>query len=240
MAAIFSRKIIFVFLIALAVLFGILATVNNPGFLEDIWSQLFWLVTSTLATTFILETILQQDTDARRRREDAFAFRTFVANMLHGLLEMSASDQDLSQELHQAALFDKARFREVAEKASQTIQAAPTVQGEPYSKHYISMESGLRSLSENYIRLFANSREEMLQTYQTLQSLASRWVFRYELTDSFIANTAKEPDLTYRQQRQQETDEEAAEAKIVINETAVLLAELARRAAEYRGMPPPP
>lgn len=239
MAKIISRRFIFLTLAMLAIAFGALSVLNKPDFFNDVFPQLFWLTIGTIATTFVLETLLQQDTENRRREEDSFAFRTFAASMTESLLEISRSHGS-NTNLIDTALFDKEGFALAVRDACQVVIASKEIDMEAYNRQYLNFENGIRDLSRNYIRLFASSQKDMAQTYRQLQKLANRWVYRYELTSSFRENTNLETDKEIRSQREKETIRAIEDAKMVIRDTAVCLTDLAQRVAKYRGMPPPP
>jgi hypothetical protein len=231
------RTCIFLALIALAVAFGALAIITDENFFVGVWPQLFWLTFSVIAMTFFVETILRHDEANRRRAEDGFAFRTFAANILARLLEISAVRTDV-EDLFVAALSGKGEFDRAAERVTRTIGASGSLDGELYNRSYLDVGSGLRDLARNYIRLFSSSQREMIAVYRELEKLAADWKYRAELSRDYRADTNKlRQGDDERSRREQETEKEEAEAKMLIDQTATYLSDLARKAATIRGLP---
>jgi hypothetical protein len=82
-----------------AILFGVLigsagsiawfASRANPEFFKDGWAQFFWILISTIITTFMLERILKSDEKKQERRRAEFAFRAFTGSLIMGLAEVA-------------------------------------------------------------------------------------------------------------------------------------------------------
>lgn len=231
-----SRRAIFAALAALAVLWAAIGSSRQDGFWNDIWAELFWLTIGVILITFILESILERDLQARRRKEDSFAFRTFAGALLDRLGTIatpSAGEASGHGSVRQAALTTPKEFATVAGAMSAKLATTTGVNGEAYNLHYLDMASGLRGFATNHIRLFSASREEMVDQYGRLMQLADKWryqdVLRAEskaFTTSLAADDPRRVGL-----RQQERVAEA-EAVALLRETAEVIAELARRATK--------
>src|SRR2546426_2428094 len=117
----FSRTAIFVMLAVIAIPLGFLAAKKDQTFQINLWSQLFWLTIGTLATTFILNTILERGSAARRRKEDQFAFRTFMATVMSSLLGMKGSAGAHPIPLMATALSGNKPFAQTIQQASEMI-----------------------------------------------------------------------------------------------------------------------
>jgi hypothetical protein len=235
-----SKTAIFVLLALFAVAFLFLGLQSDAAFLHDLWSQLFWLTLGTILTTFVLGTILERDQVTRSRNEDLFAFRTFTSSMMRRLLEIGGSPAEL-RDLLVRTLFDKREFADATEKAAQFLSSSAVSLSEgDYLRHYLDIAGGLRDLSRNYIRVFSSSRQEMVDTYYALQSLAARWGYSDALSEGFRDYTESlSPADDNRRKREEETRRRAREAQEVMKDTASFLSQLAHRASTYRGMPPP-
>jgi len=241
MKSIVSKPVIFIILIVLAGAFGLLGFRSNSAFFDDLWSQLFWMIIGVIVTVFALETILQQDQEARRRKEDAFAFRTFTANMMRLLLKMGDASSNLQDDIMKAALAGNKEFATAAEKANAAISSMTNIRADPYDLSGGEILNGLKDLSRNYIRLFSSSQKEMVQTYKDLQELASNWKYRGALTDGFLAYTKSlDPGSRERQEREAETAHQIGEVQQLSIDTARYLMELAQRVARHPGMPAAP
>ena len=240
MRLIFNKFVIFLVLTLFAIAFFFLAAQSEVTFLHDLWSQLFWLTVSTIATTFVLGSILDLDQKTRYRDADAFAFRTFTSRMLTQLLEISGSSSELKDPLVQSALFEKKKFASTTEAAARAVSSATNFSPSAYQQYYSDIANGLRDLARNYIRLFTSNNNEMVETYNFLQSLAARWIYHDALSEAFgKATQSLDPVNENRHLREEETLHELQIAQETIKDTANYLSQLAQRTAKYRGMPPP-
>lgn len=232
------KVVIFILLAVLTAAFAILGIMADEGFFRDLWSQLFWLTAGVIATTFILERILQHDEASRRRAEDAFAFRTFTAYILTKLLEMSECITKFEDDLFVAALSGKYEFDALANKAAQTIATSTGFRRDVYRRSYLDISNNLRDLARNYIRLFASSREEMVRTYRELEQLAATWEYKDEFSEGYQEYTnSLTPGDDERQRREAKMTQEESEAKVMLSQTATYIGNLAHKAATTRGMP---
>jgi hypothetical protein len=138
-----SKRVAFIVLVVLAVVFAALGRGLQANFLSDLWSQLFWLTLGTLATTFVLDAILQRAAHVRQRSRDAFAFRSLAANMLnalHGIVGL----QRMNERLFEAALSGDKQFEAAAAHVTSLIEQSPSFEPGIYVKYYLDIASGLR------------------------------------------------------------------------------------------------
>lgn len=226
-----SKKVAFIALSLLAVVFAVLGCRLEAAFLSNLWSQLFWLVVGTLATTFVLEAVLQRDAQVRQRSRDAFAFRTFSANMMNALQEIVGLDPK-NETLFEAALSGDKRFEAVAAAVAALIKRSDTFEPSIYVRYYLDVASGLRDLSKNYIRLFSENHKEMQEQYRELNELASHWNYTDEFSErsrQYIASLKTddparlEGDAIFRSQ--------VSSARELVTNTARQLAKLAAKSA---------
>jgi hypothetical protein len=221
---------VFLSLAALAAVFATFGFLADDHFLADRWSQLFWLTVSTMATSFVLQTILQYDERKRRRASDAFAFRAFTANMLNLLVEMC--DLNFGDDLFSAALSGAQDFDKTADKVAHAIGASTAFCADKYHRYYLDISNGLRDLSRNYIRLFASTRSAMVQVYRELQQLAAKWGYKDELTvrHEEFTQSLREQDPDH-QHRVAATVQARNDARTLLVQTANYLAGLAHKGA---------
>jgi len=66
----FSKTRVFIVLAIIAAILGVLAVRHDATFRVTLWSQLFWLTVGTIATTFLLNAILERDLLSRHPRRD--------------------------------------------------------------------------------------------------------------------------------------------------------------------------
>src|SRR4051794_22116965 len=99
-----SRARIFALVALLGVLFGVGSFLATGTSMAGIWGQLFWLTIGVLATSFLLETVLNRDRERRIRAEDGFAFRTFSGSMMDRLLQMSKRARPVERSMVIAAI----------------------------------------------------------------------------------------------------------------------------------------
>jgi hypothetical protein len=236
-----NKPIIFLTLTIIAAYAGYFAVLHESAFLENIWSELFWLVAATITTTFVLEAILQYDQNAIRRDEDRFAYRTFTATMLEMILEMCDSPSELSDNLMEAAIYGKKQFLKAVTNANEHISLSRVFLGDIYIRHYLDIASGLRDISRNSIRLFASNRKEMVYIYKEMQELASQWDYKDEL-DSAYQEYTKSLDVTSEERiiREKNIETEMQLVENVIKNTSSRLLDLTRKATNGRGMPSAP
>jgi hypothetical protein len=215
-----------------------LGTSEKADFFSDLWSQVFWLVVGTIVTTFVLEQVLQADDAARRRNEDAFALRTFVGTMISSLRRIANLQVVSPNPLLGSTLFEPRAFATVALIGVEQILESNQVSPAEYDARRLDIESGLRDLSRNHIRLFCSSRSEMVDQYQILQGLALRWIYLDALVPGFVEYTQSlDPTDVERARRQKATTSAYSQALAVVSETAKYLGEVVSRAASTRGVP---
>jgi hypothetical protein len=195
-----------------------------------------------LLTSFLLEALLTRDIAYRRRLEDGFAFRTFVAAMMDRLLEIAGREPVSSGGLIARAADPPAAFAAAAAQVAELVQAADTVQPDAYQRNYIDFGGGLKDLGRNYIRLFARGRDEMASVYLELLDLAGRWEYMDALS-SGARRAAEESRGTsdlqlIERDRARYADAERA-ALSVAQDTATTLAGLSTKAT-LGGMPASP
>lgn len=233
-----SKTVIFIILTFIAALFGILAVKKDATFQTTLWSQLFWLSVGTIATTFLLNAILERDLSARRRREDQFAFRTFTATILSSLLAMIDTRGAVLDQLVASALASNKKFAEAARNTSTLVAKATVINPESYDSHYLDVASHLRDLANRFIRLYSKSQQEMLEHYQNLQGLARRWIYRDVFAErSMVYTSSLDPTDPIRQKREAEFSQEIVEVQKLLNDTASYLSDLAGRVATGSGIP---
>jgi hypothetical protein len=227
-----ARWQIFAILVAVVAACALVGQRTGGRVFDDLWSQLFWLVAGVLLTTFVLESLLTRDLDARRKREDLFAFQTFTATLLDLLVSMTDRQSDVGrQSMMVAAVRASAEFGQTAKMVVSDLDSARELVSAKYLETYIHISNELRGLAVGYIRVFSRSREEMVELYSGLVALASRWVYRDELSDGArryvdsLADSDPNKDLRRRAAAQHER-----EALALVRDTASYLADLARRA----------
>lgn len=177
-----SKRIAFVALAVLAIVFAAVGRRVEMNFLRDVWSQLFWLSVGTLSTTFVLEAILQYGAKRRQRSVDAFAFRSFSANMMTVLQEIVGLGKT-NGALFEAALFGDKQFEVAVAKTSSLIEQSAGFEPNIYLKYYLDVASGLRDFARQHIRLFSTNRKDMLTQYQELNALANLWDYKDEFSE---------------------------------------------------------
>ena len=230
-----SKRTAFIALVVLAVVFASLGRRWQANFLSDLWSQLFWLTLGTLATTFLLNAILERAAHARQRSKDAFAFRSFSSNMLNALHAIVGL-QPSKESLFEAALSGDKQFEAAAAYVRSVIEQSPGFDPGTYLKHYLYVAGGLRDLSRNYIRLFSANGQEMLAHYQELNELANHWDYKDEFSERSREYTASlaTTDLG-RLAREASLEGQLSAARAVVLSTATLLANLAAKNATGKG-----
>lgn len=117
-----SKPVAFGMLAILAVGFAIFGSQYQANFLADAWSQLFWICVSTVATTFVLESILQRGERIRAQRRDRFAVRTFSADLMISLQEIVGIVKP--DKLTEAALAGNREFNASAEATASLVAAS--------------------------------------------------------------------------------------------------------------------
>lgn len=230
-----SKRVAFIALLILLAVFAGLGHRWQANFLSDLWPQLFWLTLGTLVTTFVLAAVLDRDARARQRSRDAFAFRTFSANMLNALREIVELETG-SERLFEAALSGDKQFEAAALEVASLIQKSPRVEPSTYLKYYIELGGGLKDLSRNYIRLFSANRIEMLAHYRELNDLANHWDYKDEFSersrDYTASLTTTAPD---RLAREASVQGQLASVRGLVVNTARQLAKLAAKNATGKG-----
>ena len=230
-----SKKIAFVTLALLAVVFVVLGRRFQPGFLSDLWSQLFWLCVGTLATTFVLESILNHAAQRRRHSADAFAFRSFSANLLMKLQAIANTPQQ-TDELFEAALSGNKEFAQAAATAASAIGKSTAVDPALYLTNYLDIANALRDFSRQYIRLYSTSRKDMLTQYHELTDLANLWKYADEFSERAREYMASlKADNPNKAQREKAYGAQALLARDALVKTASQIAKLAAKTADGRG-----
>jgi hypothetical protein len=231
-----SKKVAFIGLSLLAVVFGVLGHRSEAAFLSDLWSQLFWLAVGTLATTFVPQAMLQRADQVRRRSADAFAFRTFSATMMNALQQVVGLEPK-NQGLFEAALSGDKEFEAAAADVASLIEQSGSFEPSTYLRYYLDVAGGLRDLSRNYIRLFSANRNEMLAQYHELNELANLWNYKDEFSEHAREYTtslrAEAPD---RIAREATLRSQVSSARCLVVKTARQLAKLAAKNATGKSM----
>jgi hypothetical protein len=230
-----SKRVAFVVLVVLAIVFGGLAWYREADFLAEAWSQLFWLTLATLTTTFVLDAILQRAAEASRRSRDAFAFRSFAAHMLEALSGIVLLSKQGDQILEAALSGDEA-FEAAARGMAGLIEQSSGFDPGAYHRNSQNVASGLRDLSVSYIRLFSASRKDMLDLYKGLNSLANEWGYRDEFSEGWRTYTDSPATIAAdRAVREAALQRQIASARTLTISTARQLAQLAARVARGKG-----
>jgi len=231
-----SKKVAFITLLLLAAVFFIAGYYLQEDFLSDLWSQLFLLILGALITTFVLEAILRRDAQQRARAKDAFAFRTFSANILNALQAVVELKQT-NQEVFEAALSDNKRFAKAAAEISSQIELSPGFDPDAYLKYRLDFASGLREFSRGYIRLFTTNRQDMLTEYRELNELANRWLaYIDEFSEGSRNYTATlKPEDSDKLSREAAFRAQVTSARDTVVVTAKKVALIAAKAAEGKG-----
>lgn len=234
----FSKSRVFIVLVLIAAGLGFLAARNDATFRATLWSQMFWLTIGTIATTFLLNAILERDLAARRRKQDQFAFRTFTGTILSSLLDITSARLTVTNQLMSSALTGNKEFAQSAQTTSELISKATEIQPDAYHSHYLDVANHLRDLANRFIRLYSANYEEMVEHYQNLQRLARKWNYRDVFSEGSISYTnSLDPADPVRKSREASLAGEMAEAKALLIETAAYLSDLARDVATKPGMP---
>jgi hypothetical protein len=230
-----SKKVAFIALLLLAVVFFVAGYYLQEDFLSDLWSQLLFLVLAALITTFVLEAILRRDAQQRGRAKDAFAFRTFSANILNALQAVVELKQT-SEKVFEAALSGNKQFATAAAEVAAQIELSPGFDPDAYERYSLDIASGLRDFSRGYIRLFTTNRQDMLTQYRDLNELANRWSYMDELSERARKHTAtltpEDPDKLLREAAFRAQVASARDAAVL---TAKKVAVLAAKVAEGKG-----
>lgn len=173
-----SKKRLFIVLSIVAAVLALLAWRTGPGFSSNVWNELFWMTTGALATTLLLELVLERDAAARRRREDTFAFRTFSASILTSILEIAEAPEERGEAVATAAVAGSTVFAAETSKVREEVAASSGVNDQCYLQVYGDISSALRDLAREYVRLFSSSHADMAQQYRALFILARQWEYR--------------------------------------------------------------
>lgn len=234
----FSKPVIFGVLAVLALGLAFIGLRSESHFFQDIWHELFWLIIGIIATTFILDAIIEEGQAVRRRNADAFAFRTFAVNLMH--LLMRIKNMEIGKDnLMTSAINGKKEFAETFAKAVHvlTINENP-INGDEYNNCNIKVGGSLTDFARNYIRLFCSSKEQMVNSFHHLTELANRWVYKGELVKNSIAYTnSLNDDDKDKATRLRAIAEGTEEVKKLLLETANYVADIVLKASIYKGMP---
>ena len=233
-----SKIYIFIALTLLAIVFGLLAIKNDATFENTFWSQLFWLSAGTVATTFLVQTVLQRDLSVRQRKEDRFAFRSFSATIFRFLCQITGCEAGLLSQITLSALEGDKQFAEIMKQTTIIITDADTIKSELYHSYYLDIASHIRDIANRFIRLYSKNQKEMIEHYQNLQDLAQRWNYK-DILSKDSQDYTNSLDMNDRNRKKRETyfSEEIAEVKTLLKETAAYLSVLAERTATEKGMP---
>jgi hypothetical protein len=235
-----GKKGLFILLALLAVGLAAIAWRTDLEFQGTIWTELFWMITGAIATTLLLESVLERDAAARRRQEDTFAFRTFSGAILTSILEVVEAREEHSKAIVAAALADNVRFAAEASNVQDQLAAYTHVNDERYLQVYLDVSNSLRDLARGYIRLFSSSHEEMVQHYYDLRGLARRWDYRGTLSPQHKAIWENmRPDDPRRAREIDALRNEREAVARLLTDTAKYIAETAHRVSTKPGMPAP-
>jgi hypothetical protein len=202
---------------------------------SDAWSQVFWLAAGTLVTTFVLEAVLQADESARRRSDDAFAYRVFLGTMLVALHRMAGLSDTSRSVATGEAVFDAKAFAAASEQLSVAIAGATDLDIEAYREKGRDMAGAIMDVSRNYIRVFCADKAEMVRRYLELQELAGRWRYVDELSEGFIKFTSEsDPGSTSRLAREASTAKARTDVLGLVKQTARSLRDTAVRATQTK------
>ncbi|MEM7269358.1 MAG: hypothetical protein AAF401_08900 [Pseudomonadota bacterium] len=179
-----ARKLVIAALLAVIAASGWLAWRYDPNFPEEIFAEIFWLALGTLVVTFALETVLAADADRRRRRADRLHFRTLCAGVVNALGEITKLEDRREAELLTAVSQSQARFTAQVEQDAERLRTATGFDAKAYKRHYLNIDSRLRDIATNFIRLLVDDEAEMVRNYRALNSLANRWEYVHELEES--------------------------------------------------------
>jgi hypothetical protein len=151
--------------------------------------------------------------------------------MLDALSQMVRSDLD-GIDLFEAALEGDSQFSLEAKKLIGSISRSNHFSPELYLTYYLDVASGLRDLSQNYIRLFSANKKDMLSNYKILTNVANRWSYIDEFSKGAqdYRNSLDSEDDNKRQ-RENSFQQSVELAKETIVETNKILAELASNSA---------
>jgi hypothetical protein len=231
-----SKKVAFIALSLLGVVVAVLGYQLEAAFLSDLWSQLFWLVAATLATTFVLEALLQRDAQVRQRSGDAFAFRSFAANLMNAIQEIAGLEPK-NEKLFEAALSGDKQFEAAMAEVGSLIEKSEGFEPSKYARYYLDVASGLRDLSKNFIRLFSTTRREMLAQYQELNELANHWDYKDEFSERSQEYTASlKADNPDRAAREATLRRQISSVRDLVAKTATRLVKLAAKNATGKNM----
>lgn len=223
-------------LVVAAMFFAAIGVKAGNEVFKDLWSQLFWLTTGILATSFVLQALLSRAELMHRHQNDAFAFRAFAGTLLDRLQSMVGIDDSApTRSALVSAIGSPTAFANVARGVSSKLAEPETLDGAAYNAAYIDVGGQLRTFAVNYIRLFVDSQAEMVSVYRELTDLALRW--RY--LDSLSAHISKSiasatEDQPRRAQLIADRERETQEAARTIGDTASCIAELATKASRRR------
>jgi hypothetical protein len=226
-----NRVFIFGVLAILAVACAVVGRVTRRRVLDDALKQGFWLIVGVLLTSFVIESLVSLNLDARRREQDTFAFQTFTGAMLDQLTTIVGVPPEAATSVMVSATDSPASFAHSAQAAAQRVRAGRAVDPDAYLVNYLDIGSGLRDLAINHIGIFTSSRRDMVQTYGRLNELASRWRYLDELSSGYRQATDSRSDSDpEKARRKRETAKASAVALQAATETAAYLAEVAARA----------
>ncbi len=235
-----SKARVFIVLTALAGGLAYVSWRTEAQFEESIWSELFWMTAGSIATTVLLESVLERDAATRRRKEDAFAFRTFTGSLVASLLDISDASPDERSAVITAALTDNARFAAAVSAVQMRIVAVSRFSEQRYLEHYLDVSNSLRDLARGYIRLFSSSYDEMVKRYNELLGIARRWEYRDTFRLERVAYwESLDPQDPVRKREQDALAGDRDRVARLLQDTAEYVADLAHHVATKPPMPPP-
>jgi hypothetical protein len=231
------KWVVFGVLLALAVLSGLRAAATEPDFRNSVWSEAFWLVSSTLATTFILQALLERDARRRRRQELQFGFRSFTAFAARLILKtLGLDDASSVASLQKAVISGNLAFRQVLQDIAASVSSADRAKlREFYDEFYLNTGNHLAALGRDYVRVFSSSAEDMLLLYENLQHAAAEWRYRQELTKMYEQHTLEMTNDSDRGRRMLARTRVEDEVLDLSNRTFSMLVDLARRVEKGAG-----
>ena len=138
--------------------------------------------------------------------------------------------------MFEAALSGDQKFDEAAKDAASRIQKSVDFDPGAYLKHYLDISGSLRTLANNYIRLFSSNEKDMLTQYRELVALANEWTYVDEFSERSREYTKSlAADDSDKSKRVAEYDAQSSSARSVVVNTSKQVAELAAKTAHGKG-----
>ncbi|MBB5139853.1 hypothetical protein HNP84_009617 [Thermocatellispora tengchongensis] len=228
MSKLTRTHILIILLVATASL-GFLAYPNLKS-AQHALEELLWILIGAVFTAFMIEGLLNRDLENRRAKESEFAFRTFVAVLLSRICSIRSEDHEtLAAKAIGAVTSSSGEFATTVKQVANVLHTSQSVDASRYNALYISVGEELRRLSTDYIRVFARSEQEIVQSYLAITRIADRWIYFDALSDwaQEAIKGAGEGEHATLALKSVEAKEEVVS---LTNETVHQLVELARRA----------